>query len=82
MRLAAQVMDIRGFRYLIPSEEEMVAMNPQQMQGMTQNMMTSLRSGQAPEVMPDQGQGGEQTQPNPEAQQEAETLQQVMGGEG
>ena len=82
MRLAAQVMDIRGFRYLIPSEAEMVAMNPEQMQGMTQNMMTSLRSGQAPEVMPDQGQGGEQAQPNPEAQQEAETLQQVMGGEG
>jgi len=51
MRMAAEVMEIRGFRYLIPSEEEMVGLGQEQMQAMTQNMMTTLRSGQAPETL-------------------------------
>jgi hypothetical protein len=49
--MAAEVMEIRGFRYLIPSEEEMVGLGQEQMQAMTQNMMTTLRSGQAPETL-------------------------------
>ena len=72
MRTAAQVMEIRGFRYLVPSEEEMKSMPIPQAQQMTQDMMTTLRSGQAPEVMqPAAGQeaglppGGEEGELNP-----------------
>jgi hypothetical protein len=71
MRLAGEVMEIRGFKYLIPSESEMIQMNPQQMGDMTQNMMTQLRSGQAPEVAPPPEEGA-----TPE-----QTLAQVTGGE-
>jgi len=81
MRMAGEVMEIRGFKYLIPSEAEMVQMSPEQMQGMTQNVMQTLRSGEAPGIQSQQGSQATDGQ-QPSQSPEHAMLASMIGGEG
>ena len=46
---AAQEMNIRGYKYLLPTEEELAQMAPEQAQMMLENMMGQLKGGQSPQ---------------------------------
>ena len=45
---AAQEMNIRNFKYLMPTAEELSVVTPEQMQGMMKNIMETLQPGQQP----------------------------------
>jgi len=45
---AAQELNIRNFKYLMPTAEELSVVAPEQMQGMMQNIMETLQPGQQP----------------------------------
>ena len=65
MNWAAQELNIRGMKYLMPTPEEFATMPPQASMGMMQNMLQSLKGGAgasgSPQnmPMPDMGGGGE-----------------------
>lgn len=52
---AAQEMNIRNFRYLMPTVEELGEVTPEQMQIMMQTMMGTLQPGQSPGATKAQG---------------------------
>jgi hypothetical protein len=58
MRMAARELQIRGFRYLIPSAEELGDIPMEQMSQIWDALITQLRAGQSPETFRVQGAEG------------------------
>jgi len=61
MRWAAQELNIRGLKYLLPTEQEFSQMPPEAAMGMMDNMLRGLKGGQgaagSPQNMPSPGGG-------------------------
>ena len=61
MRWAAMEMNIRSFRYLIPTEEELARATPDQLMGAMSGTMEQLKTGQSPSRV--EVQGGQDAKP-------------------
>lgn len=48
MKQAAQELNIRGFKYLIPDDAEIALVTPEQVQGMMEGMLGQMQQGQSP----------------------------------
>ena len=47
MRMAGQELNVRNYKYLIPTEEELAQMAPEQMMGMAEGLVGQMRDGQS-----------------------------------
>jgi hypothetical protein len=74
MRTAAQELDVRGFKYLIPTEAELVQIPSQAVPAISDAMQTQMKSGESP--------GQVQVESNPQGQQKVgSALEAALGAE-